>query len=136
MFLKKIYALMIAIPLIVAIKDLHAKGAQVVLQLKTGEQISRELYSVNDSSLVLYTRDANTEFFRAVMIREIQKVTLKNKPKILLVLKDGRQISRLLDSVSDSSLIISEKEIEFSADQPFSLLKPLARHSEHKQGDR
>jgi len=110
MFLKKIYALMTAIPLIIPFNDLHAGNAHVVLHLKTGEQINRQLYAVNDSSLVVYARDANTEYLRIVMIRDIQKVTLKNKPKILLILKDGRQISRLLDSVSDSSLSIFEKE--------------------------
>jgi len=73
MLLKKIYALMIMIPLIVPIEHLHAKGTQVVLLLKTGEQISRELYSVSDSSLTLYAQTGNTEFVHVVMIREIQK---------------------------------------------------------------
>jgi hypothetical protein len=110
MFLKKIIALLDTLLLIASISDLHAKGTQIVLHLKSGEQIKRELYSVSDSSLTLYAKDGDTEYVRAVMIREIQKVALTEKPKIELMLKDGRQICRLLDSVSDSSLSISEKE--------------------------
>jgi len=88
---------------------LLAGGAEVVVHLKNGQQITRELYSVNDSLLMLYRRDTSGQHFSSVMIRELQKVTLKNKPKVILVLKDGLQISGHLDSVDDSSLVISDK---------------------------
>jgi len=88
---------------------LLAGGAEVVVHLKNGQQIARELYSVNDSLLTLRRGDASGQSFYPIMFQEIQKVTLKNKPKVILVLKDGQQIFGPLGSVDDSTLVLSDK---------------------------
>jgi small nuclear ribonucleoprotein (snRNP)-like protein len=101
-----IVALLVGFPM----HTLLAGGAEVVVHLKNEQQFVLELYSVNDSLLTLRRGDASGQSFYPIMFQEIQKVTLKDRPKVLLVLKDGWQISGQLDSVDDSALVISDKK--------------------------
>jgi hypothetical protein len=73
-------------------EDLHlARGADVILLLKTGQEISGELVSVRDSSLVISTiEDANendlltqTAGIIAVRNEEILHVVIKGKSNVL-----------------------------------------------------
>jgi len=105
MFLKRclIYA---ALLLAFTRHELLAKGAQIVVHLKDGRQMAGELHSVSDSSLVISRREAGAEHISQVSTKEIRQVVIKNKPQVVLQLKNGRQMKGKLHSVSDSSVII------------------------------
>ena len=105
MFLKRclIYA---ALFLAFATHELLAKGAQIVVHLKNGKQMAGELHSVSDSSLVISRRETGAEHISEIGTKEIQQVVMKNKPRFVLQLKNGRQMTGKLHSISDSSVII------------------------------
>ncbi|MCI0693370.1 hypothetical protein L0337_15370 [candidate division KSB1 bacterium] len=86
--------------------ELLAKGAQIVVHLKDGRQMAGELHSVSDSSLVISRREASAEHISQVSTKEIRQVVIKNKPQVVLQLKNGRQMKGKLHSVSDSSVTI------------------------------
>jgi small nuclear ribonucleoprotein (snRNP)-like protein len=105
MFLKRclFYA---ALFLAFATHELFAKGAQIVVHLKNGKQVAGELHSVSDSSLVVSWRETGAEHISEVSTKEIWQVVMKNKPQVVLLLKNGRQMTGKLHGVSDSSVII------------------------------
>lgn len=105
MFLKRCL-ICAALFLAFATHVLLAKGAQIVVHLKDGRQMTGELHSVSDSSLVVSWREAGAEYISQVNAKEIRQVVMKNKPRVVLQLKNGRQMSGKLHSVSDSSVII------------------------------
>ena len=85
---------------------LLAKGEKIVLHFKTGQQMAGELHSVSDSSLVVYKLEEETLQLFEVKSREIEKVTFKSRPKVVLFLKDGQRVTGGLHEVRDSSLVI------------------------------
>jgi small nuclear ribonucleoprotein (snRNP)-like protein len=105
MFLKR--CLICAVLLLALSKqDLLAKAAQIVVHLKDGRQMAGELHSVSDSSLVVSRRETGAEHLSEVSTKEIRQVVVKSKPQVVLQLKNGRQMTGKLHSVSDSSVII------------------------------
>lgn len=86
--------------------ELLAKAAQIVVHLNDGRQMAGELHSVSASSLVVSRRETGAEHISEVSTKEIRQVVIKNKPQVVLQLKNGRQMTGKLYSVSDSSLII------------------------------
>ncbi|MDZ7362980.1 MAG: hypothetical protein ONB46_20010 [candidate division KSB1 bacterium] len=87
-------------------KATKIKATKIIVHLKDGRQMAGELHSVSDSSLVVSRREAGAEHISQISTREVRQVVMKNKPRVVLQLRNGRQMTGKLHSVSDSSVTI------------------------------
>ncbi len=102
-------ALLTALVLVIPLHALFAKTqTQVVVQLKNGAQVQGVLQTVGDSALIIYRWEPGTETVIHVGLHEIQKVVFKNSPELLVVRKNGQQMTGKLDTVEDSLLVLMQ----------------------------